>query len=159
MTDKVRGLGLYLELVPTKGSMVGKKTTQILFTPEGIDEKGNYVKFAMFSRTVSDWSPRKQWRATFSLQNNNEAVLTGLPIPEESLEVLTESMVSRFRKSLENYLASNVDEEMVLRGGKPIVLEITSLDLDEVSNYKAPAPALRRLQKVRLALGLPEKLV
>jgi hypothetical protein len=153
-TGQIVGLGLYLELVPKNAE--DKRTTQILFTPEGFDVNGNYVQFAMLSRTISDWSPRKQWRINLSGIDNRAyfAVPSGTTTaPEVSDEVLT-TMTTRFEKSLERYLAG---QEVELRS-KPIVVEITSIDLADVREYKAPTPALRRLQKARVSLGFPEKL-
>lgn len=151
-TGQIVGLGLYLELVP-KGSE-DKRTTQILFTPEGFDVNGNYVQFAMLSRTISDWSPRKQWRINLSGIDNRAYFATPSgTTPELPADVLT-TMTTRFEKSLERYLAG---QEVELRS-KPIVLEITSIDLADVREYKAPVPALRRLQKARVSLGFPEKL-
>jgi hypothetical protein len=108
----------------------------------------------MMSRTISETSPRKQWRVNFC-GTSNEAVLNDLSLvgnPEE----LVEGMTTRFAKAVERMVSAN--PTMKLRS-KPISLEITSLDLNEVAEWKAPAPALRRLQKARVALDFPEKLV
>jgi hypothetical protein len=149
---QIVGLGLYLELVPKNTE--DKRTTQILFTPEGFDVNGNYVQFAMLSRTISDWSPRKQWRINLSGIDNRAYFATPSgTTPELPADVLT-TMTTRFEKSLERYLTG---QEVELRS-KPIVVEITSIDLADIREYKAPTPALRRLQKARVSLGFPEKL-
>lgn len=152
-TGTIVGLGLYLELVPTSAD--DKRATQILFTPEGYDINGNYVQFAMLSRTISDWSPRKQWRVNFSGIDNKE-ILSGSALPTTTTEVRLTEMVARFEKSLERFLTSQ-EKGIVLRS-KPIALEITSIDLAEVRELKAPIAGLRRLQKARVSLGFPEKL-
>lgn len=152
-TGQIVGLGLYLELVPT--STDDKRTTQILFTPEGYDINGNYVQFAMLSRTISDWSPRKQWRVNFSGIDNKELLSSPSTDPEALATRLAE-MTTRFEKSLDRFLAGQ-EKGIVLRS-TPIALEITSIDLSEVRELKAPIPALRRLQKARVSLGFPEKL-
>lgn len=151
-TGQIVGLGLYLELVPN--STDDKRTTQILFTPEGYDINGNYVQFAMLSRTISDWSPRKQWRVNFSGIDNKE--LLSSPSTEVNLETRLAEMTTRFEKSLERFLAGQ--EKGIILRSTPIALEITSIDLAEVRELKAPIPALRRLQKARVSLGFPEKL-
>lgn len=152
-TGQIVGLGLYLELVPI--STEDKRTTQILFTPEGYDINGNYVQFAMLSRTISDWSPRKQWRVNFSGIDNKELLSATTPDPSTIGSRLAD-MTARFEKSLERFLAGQ-EKGIVLRS-TPIALEITSIDLSEVRELKAPIPALRRLQKARVSLGFPEKL-
>lgn len=151
-TGTIVGLGLYLELVPN--STDDKRATQILFTPEGYDINGNYVQFAMLSRTISDWSPRKQWRVNFSGIDNKELLSTTIDL--STIDTRLDDMVARFTKSLERFLTSQ-EKGVVLRS-KPIVLEITSIDLAEVRELKAPIAGLRRLQKARVSLGFPEKL-
>ena len=151
-TGTIVGLGLYLELVPNSAD--DKRATQILFTPEGYDINGNYVQFAMLSRTISDWSPRKQWRVNFSGIDNKELLSTTIDL--STIDTRLGDMVARFEKSLERFLTSQ-DKGITLRS-KPIVLEITSIDLAEVRELKAPIAGLRRLQKARVSLGFPEKL-
>lgn len=151
-TGTIVGLGLYLELVPNSAD--DKRATQILFTPEGYDINGNYVQFAMLSRTISDWSPRKQWRVNFSGIDNKELLSTTPDL--STLDTRLVEMTTRFEKSLERFLTSQ-EKGVVLRS-KPIVLEITSIDLAEVRELKAPIAGLRRLQKARVSLGFPEKL-
>ena len=151
-TGTIVGLGLYLELVPD--STDDKRATQILFTPEGYDINGNYVQFAMLSRTISDWSPRKQWRVNFSGIDNKELLSTTIDL--STIDTRLGDMTARFEKSLERFLAGQ-EKGIVLRS-TPIALEITSIDLSEVRELKAPIPALRRLQKARVSLGFPEKL-
>ena len=144
------GKGLYLEFTYPESTAI----TQILFTPEGKNSQGKYVQFAMLSRTVSENSPRKQWRVNFCGTSNEATLgdLTTLTNPETAVE----GMTSRFNKALERMVTAN--PAMTLRK-KPIVIEITSLDLDEVADFKPPTPALRRLQKARVSLDFPEKLV
>lgn len=139
------GLGLYLELVPA-GDNPHNKTTQILFTPSGFTERGVETYFAMLSREVSTWSPRKQWRTAFTVATPEQMALA----PADKALAL----VSRF----ENTLKREVYYGYVLRN-KPIVFEVTNTDLTDVRDYKAPAAALRRIQKARVSLGFPEKLV
>ena len=153
-SGKIVGLGLYLELTPNKGA---DKTTQILFTPEGYDEAGNYVQFAMLSRTVSESSPRKQWRVNFAGIDNNALLIGTTPVVADVATETSKTMTTRFEKSLERFIAG-VEGGIIIRQ-TPIAVEITSLDLAEVREYKAPVALLRRIQKARVSLGFPEKLV
>lgn len=141
----IAGVGIYLELVP-KGDNPHNKTTQILFTPQGMTEKGQPVPLAMISREVSTWSPRKQWRHNFSRLTAEQEALAPA---DQAL-----ALISRFETSLKREIYYGYE----LRN-KPIVFEITNLDLAEVLDWKAPASALRRIQKARVSLGFPEKLV
>jgi hypothetical protein len=147
---KIIGKGLYLEFTYPESTAI----TQVLFTPEGRNANGRYVQFAMLSRTISETSPRKQWRVNFC-GTNNEALM-GDPEPIANADELVSGMTTRFAKAVERMVSAN--PAMKLRS-KPISLEITSIDLNEVIDYKPPTPALRRLQKARVALDFPEKLV
>jgi hypothetical protein len=63
-------------------------------------------------------------------------------------------MATRFESLLKRQVAYG----LVVRN-KPIVVEITSIDLSDVTDWKTPPAALRRIQKARVSLGFPEKLV
>jgi hypothetical protein len=45
--------------------------------------------------------------------------------------------------------------DLTLRKNTPIVFEVSNIDLADVQDWKAPAPALRRLAKARVAVGFP----
>ena len=109
-------------------------------------EQGVQTQFAMLSREISTWSPRKQWRTAFA---NITAEQMALAPADKAL-----ALMSRF----ENTLKREVFYGYTLRN-KPIVFEVTNTDLTDVREYKAPAAALRRIQKARVSLGFPEKLV
>lgn len=151
--DKIVGKALYLELVPKESKPEGQNVvTQILITPEGFDEAGNYVRVALHSRSVSDWSPRKQWRVAFSRVENKE--LFGTPIaPEVAKEKATEIL-----GNFEGVFRRQIGYEMVIRK-TPIVVEVSTLDLAEVKDWKTPSALLRRIQKARVALNFPEKVL
>lgn len=137
---KVVGMGIYLELP----NATGEQATQVLITPEGKNEKGDFVPMAINTRTISDWSPRKQWRQSFM---RPEETLT---TPEAKASSMAEQ-VERILKRQMKYGLTN------LRGSRPIVFELTDADFTEISLWKPPASALRRIQKTRVALGFPEK--
>lgn len=151
--DKIVGKALYIELVPKEEKPTGQNlVTQILVTPEGFDEAGNYVPVALHSRTVSDWSPRKQWRVSFSRVANKE--LFGLPIPQEVAKEKAQEITSNF----EGVFKRQLGYEMVIRK-TPIVVEVSTLDLTEIKDWKTPSALLRRIQKARVALTFPEKVL
>jgi hypothetical protein len=155
--NSVIGKALYLELVPTDTS-ADSRITQILITPEAYDHTGNFVGMALHSRTISPSSPRKQWRINFSDVNNKEVfdsrVLTGVGMSSPLAQELAVKMVARFEASL----AKQVSYKFVVRN-RPIVVEVSALDLNEISKYSTPQALMRRLQKARVACGFPEKLV
>lgn len=138
---RVIGTGIYLEL-PNE---TGQQITQIMITPEGTTEKGQAVSMAVISRTISDWSPRKQWRTNF--------VRPSKELTEPSDRAF--EMTQQIERTLQRQIMYGLKE---LRGSRPIVFELTDADFTEISEWKAPASALRRIQKTRLALGFPEKI-
>lgn len=150
--NTIVGKALYLELVPTEGD--NDRITQILITPEGFDHKENFVRMAFHSRTLSSTSPRKQWRITFTDVNNKELLLGGNPVPKPLAQELAVKMVTKFERSL----IDQISHKFVIRN-RPIVVEVSALDLNEVGKYSTPQALMRRLQKARVACGLPEKLV
>lgn len=161
-TGNIIGKGLYLEFVPAgeDATSVTSKVLQILFTPEGFDEAGNYTQFAMCSRTIADYSPRKQWRVSKAGVNNKETLMSGLPMNSANAQELGLKMIEHFTKTIEKSVFSSADNSLVWKlRGKPIAVEITSFDLNEINQFTAPNPALRRIQKCRVALDFPEKLV
>lgn len=158
-TGTIVGKGLYLEFEPTEATG-SARIMQVLFTPEGFDEDGNYAPFSMHSRTVADYSPRKQWRVTKCGTSNKDLLTSGEPVGQITAQELAVAMTSRFQEHLERAISTHTKEELVWKlRAKPIAVEVTSFDLQEVNAYKTPSPVLRRIQKCRLGLALPEKLV
>jgi hypothetical protein len=161
-TGNIVGKGLYLEFVPSNEDATGvtSKVLQVLFTPEGFDEAGNYTQFAMCSRTIADYSPRKQWRVSKAGVNNKETLMSGLPMNSANAMETGMKMIEMFTKTIEKSVFASADKSPVWKlRGKPIAVEITSFDLNDINAWTAPNPALRRIQKCRVALDFPEKLV
>jgi hypothetical protein len=102
---------------------------------------------AIVSRTVSEWSPRKQWRMNRIRIDKEMATLA----PEDKALNMAEQVERTLKRQMMYGLKT-------LRGNRPIVFEMTDVDFTDVRDYKAPASALRRIQKTRVALGFPEKL-
>lgn len=153
MTDKIVGKALYLELVPKEAKDAGQNlATQILLTPEGFTDAGEYVQMALHSRTVSDWSPRKQWRVNFTRVSNKE--LFGAPIAQTTAQEKAVEMAT----FVESIIKRQLGYEMVLRK-TPIVVEVSTIDLAEIKDWKTPPALLRRIQKARVALNFPEKVL
>lgn len=137
----VSGMGIYMEFPK------GRNTLQVLITPEGKNEKGEEVSMAYTYRTIADHSPRSQWRVNF-IRPDKEFLL--MSAQDKAL-----NMVSKIEDSLKRQMKWGTIEELRSR---PIVFELTDVDFTDVSKWKAPASALRRIQKARVSLGFPEKL-
>lgn len=140
---KVAGMGIYLEF-PSDSD---KQTTQILITPQGKNEKGEVVDMAIITRTVSENSPRKQWRINW--------VRPSAPAETMSADDKALSMAEQVERTIKRQMMYGLTN---LRGARPIVFEMTDVDFTEVRAWKAPASALRRIQKARVSLGFPVEL-
>jgi hypothetical protein len=138
---KVVSKGLYLEIEHKTHSY----TTQLLITPAGVDEKGNAVETAVIYRTISSWSPRSQWRTNFM----------GLSADEKKLSVIEQQKL--ITEKIEKFLKRQMSYDYTKVRKTPIVFELSNLDLTDIKDWKAPASALRRIQKARLSLGFPDK--
>jgi hypothetical protein len=139
---KVVGKGVYLELILPDNS----QTTQVILTPAGVSEKGKSVPMTITYRTVSKWSPRKQWRVS----------TVRLTDPDLSPSDKVTEMLNQTSRWLERQISYG-GVGVTLRE-KPIVFEVTNIDLTDVSDWKAPASALRRITKARTALNFPADL-
>lgn len=140
-TPKVVGKGIYLELITPDE----KQTTQVLITPEGIDEKGKDVSMALIYRTISYWSPRRQWRVNFIRPKADKSGIENTAeMSDDVVKWITRQML--------------YSPELKLRNNTPIVFEVSNIDLADVAEWKAPAPALRRILKARTSLGFPADL-
>jgi hypothetical protein len=138
----VSGMGIYMEF-PN-----GNSNTQMLITPEGKNAKGEVVPMAFTYRTIADHSPRKQWRVSFIRPNSETMLMSG---EDKALDMAgkVEDIIKRQMKW----------GQLATLRSRPIVFELTDLDFADVQAWKVPASALRRIQKARITLGFPEKLI
>ena len=139
-TAKVIGKGIYLEMPNADET----QTTQILITPEGMSETGKPVAMAITYRTISDWSPRKQWRTQFIRKSDEKSA-------SENVTAMAEQVENWFARQMSYGLTT-------IRNNTPLVFEVTNLDLNDVLDWKVPAPALRRILKARTTIGFPANL-
>ena len=152
----VVGKALYLELTN------GDYTAQVLLTPEGIISNSSKQPIALLRRTVSRWSPRKTWQHDNAAYSNVElmskVVADGATMKfvelsdDDATKVALESLVAT--TDLLTYLAS---KDWTLRA-KPIALEVSVADLDDLSKFETPAALMRRLTRSRKAAGYPDDL-
>jgi hypothetical protein len=139
-TAKVIGKGIYLEMPNADET----QTTQVLITPEGISETGKPVAMAITYRTISDWSPRKQWRTQFIRKAEDKSA-------SDNVTAMAEQVENWLKRQMNYGLTS-------IRNSTPLVFEVTNLDLNDVLDWKVPAPALRRIIKARTTIGFPADL-
>lgn len=144
-TPKVVGKGLYLELVKSQIDNVwDKETIQIIITPAGVNEKGKDVPLTYLSRSVSNLSPRRQW-ANKSIEPTKDAQAT-LPLPTITTELVERIVKSVLRQTTYGYTKLQ---------GKPLVVEVSNIDLTDIGDYSTPSALIRRIMKARTDAGFP----
>ena len=152
----VSGKALYLELTNAE------YTAQVLVTPEGITSKGNKQPIALLRRTVSKWSPRKTWQQdnTYSHQTELNSTLVADGATSKFTQVDSEDALKMALESLNS--TYNLLEYLIPRGWtlreKPIALEVSVADIDDLANFATPAALMRRLTRSRKAAGFPDDL-
>ena len=136
------GMGIYLEAHATE---YYARTNQVLITPTGKNEKGEVVKMAVIYRTISSSSPRAQWRVNFVGTSKEVEMLS----PEDKAVAMSTRATE---------IVSRMFGEQFIPRSRPIVFELTDVDFSDISEWKVPASALRRITKARLEVGYPENL-
>jgi len=164
----------------------GNSVKQIIIFPAGMDNAGRKVQPTIYDRTVSKSYPKAQWSNTTiqpmpsksEFRIRGEESYRGLvvesPTPAE-LEAMPEEIQQAYlTNSIEKqmfselmYEKSTYDPETgnykveaipAWTVTRKFTVEVTDKDLADVRGWKTPQAVIRRITKVRVSLGLPEKL-
>lgn len=170
------------------GGSKGDAVKQLIFFPSGLTPEGREVAPSVFDRVVSPSYPRSQWSSNWvrptasreEFKQKGEESYRGLKIEKFPDEAEAKTMGAEAREAL--YLngieqlffkelveeQSYFDTEENTYKYKPVIawaistkfaVEVTDKDLAEIRNWKTPQAVIRRINKARVAAGLPEKLV
>lgn len=145
---KVQGVGVYAEF--TKPGA----TYQLLFTPDCYTHAGTLIPMALHRRVVTPLTPKKQWKQTTLRADLAEALESGSTLADESVSAFTEQRM-RYALPLFYQLLS---EGWTLRN-KPLLIEVSRYDADDIAKSKTPNKALYRVHISRKAQGFPEELI
>ena len=148
MDTKVIGKALYLEL------RNGEYTTQLILTPEGLNSSNKLVPLTLYRRRISRVQPRKGWKQVSSYispECDASGKIAQFSL-EQSLAVASDKL--SFTHPIFNQLVSG--NWQVYK--QPIVVEVTTTDLDDVRMGKTPYKILGRITRCRRALGFTEAL-
>jgi len=163
---------------------------QVIIFPPHTDDTGRTHAVRVMSRQVSDRSPRAQWdwsnptsktyrgvapkpiaphaevdsQDDYTLEYYSDEEWDTLPeiAKQEAYKLaitiyLKQQTLYRIREEDDSYKAV---EGWVVRNGKPISVETTTQDLEEVEVHKTPQAVIRRINKVRDSIPeFPKKLV
>lgn len=148
MLDKekdVQGVALYAEWRRTGATMM------VLITPDGYDTKGNAVAGAIYRRVLTPYTPKKQWR---------RSSLTWTPVEEASgLHDDNKALFTERRLSFATQMFDGLLSGGWTMVGKPIFVEVSKADLDNISSYKTPTKVIYRVNQSRTALGYPTEII
>jgi hypothetical protein len=152
MLDKskaVQGVLVYAEF------RKGGSTTQMMFIPDVHTTSGVLVEGRLMQRTVSESSPKKQWRfRTVSKQPVAHYYAQERNTGSEANRLLRGSQRVEF---IESYI-----RQMMVGGwdmvGAPQAVEMSQDDATFIANGKTPAKLIYRIGQVRTAAGYPADL-
>lgn len=145
--DKVVGKALYAEF------RSGSQTYQMIITPDGLTTDGRNVPSTIYRRQVSAMKPRRAWK-TYALPKLQQE-------PTGVYNSMTEEMALSQASSRLTYIESSFNR---MEGYgyklymKPLIIEVSQADLDDIRASKTPYKILGRVTRVRKALGFGEKL-
>jgi hypothetical protein len=145
--DKVVGRALYAEF------RSGSQTYQMIITPDGLTTDGRNVPSTIYRRQVSATKPRRAWKtyALPKLQQETTGVFSALP--EEQALSTASSRLTYIESSFSRMEGYGYKLYM-----KPLIIEVSQADLDDIRAAKTPYKILGRVTRVRRALGFGEKL-
>jgi len=145
--DKVVGRALYAEF------RSGAQTYQMIITPDGLTADGRNVPSTIYRRQVSATKPRRAWK-TYALPK----------LQQEPTGVYT-SMTEELALSQASSRLTYIESSFLRMEGygyklymKPLIIEVSQADLDDIRASKTPYKILGRITRVRKALGFGEKL-
>lgn len=137
----VAGKAVYLEFV--KPDMV----TQVLVMPEGMSSAHKVVPFTVFRRRLSTSFPRRTWKMLSASVTSDR--LIGPDANAKALNLMT---------GLTRYLESLQVNGWQLKIA-PVVVEVTTDDLEQCRAGKTPYKALSRVWKARKHMGFPKEYI
>ena len=145
----VYGKALYLEFTDSSNGVL-----QFIMTPDIIGPEGRFISQEIYRRRVSSSKPRTTWKAYNTY--------TKVPMDGANYIKLSNAMAQDTAKAQLSYANSLfkqiLDYKYVLRN-KPIVVEISVDDLDDIAAQKTPYKLLNRIMKSRKALNFPDALI
>ena len=149
-TSHVQGLAVYLVYTRDIGS--GSAVQQVLLTPDGYTSDGVLVSSNLFRRRMKPGEGKKQWKVTSTNEKLSADALTGAV---EQLTVDTWGQKAAMRLDY----ATPLFDAIVAQGWelriKPLVLEVSQVDLDDIAKGKTPYKLMYRMQQCRLKAGFP----
>lgn len=146
----VQGVATYYEFRKETGSNAA--TTMIIVTPDGYTESERFVSANLYRRTVTNFSPRKQWRNTPLGYPDDTMRDTGIPTPISLYEI---SGVAERRLQYAFGLFRSLNDGGWNLVKEPLFVEVSKKDLSDVADSKTPSKIVYRINQSRAAKGFP----
>lgn len=143
---KVQGIAVYAEF------RRAGQTLQLIVTPDAYTTAGTLVPMNLVRRVVTKETPKKQWKI---------AVLRGLDLTEiiDSRATISDMDKDEFTEKRMRH-AIHFFDDFLRQGwvieGKPILVEVSRHDADDLIKGKTPNKIIYRIHISRKALGFPE---
>lgn len=144
----VQGIGIYAEFRKPG------QTMQILITPDAYSNAGRLAPMGFVRRIVTPHTPKKQWQVS-PLRNAEfhdlaERIDAGFTIADSEKEKFAETRMRHATSYFDNVLAQGWTMEK-----KPILIEMSRYDADDILASKTPNKMLYRVHISRKALDFP----
>jgi hypothetical protein len=147
---KVQGIAIYAEFRKPG------ETMQLLLTPDAYTTTGQLMPMNLVRRVVTPDTPKRQWR---------NSVLQNTPLRDlldNGITTIADDQKDDFAEKRMRHALTYFDRIIV--GGwaiekKPILLEMSKHDADDLAKGKTPNKLIYRIGISRKALGFPENLI
>lgn len=140
------GHALYLELFREDA----ESTLQILFTTEMLNEHYVHVQPTMYHRVLTPTSPRATWRTKIFPGLSEVSPLTGTLVKRADKE-FDETAVIRHSRIFNQIAAYGYKLSL-----KPIVVQVSVEDTEQLRAGRTPYKVLNRITKVRDQYSYPK---
>lgn len=153
--NKVLGKALYLEFRREQ------YTVQLVVTPEAVNENGEYVPMSLMRRQISSYHPRKSWRFdNAGNAKNAERKVEVLNLDGSFKELPLDSAKFSGKMGLQfvKPLLSQLHHQDWKMEKTPVMIEFSQEDAEKISKSETPQGLVRRILRVREALGFPSDL-
>lgn len=123
-------------------------TTQVIITPEGYTNGGALVPATIIRRTVTETTPKKQWKFT--------------RLGNTALRVESDEDKAPYADDRMKYAGTLFDQ--LLAGSwtlvkQPVLIEASKKDYDDILVTKTPTKMIYRISQSRAALDFPDNLI
>ena len=153
--NKVLGKALYLEFRKEQ------YTVQLVITPEAVNENGEYVPLTAMRRQISAYHPRKTWRfdkaGSSAIESRKNDVLN-VDFSFKEMELDKAKYYGKMNLQFVKPLLSQLHHQGWSLQNKPVAIEFSQEDSMKIGANETPQGLVRRILRVREALGFPSDL-